>query len=135
MKILAVIIIIFAPGKKDDQVVKGSITVSPDTFSSSATDQVLRPGKKVLPSFFYFLLSPDLVAALVEEEGGQLVALVVLLLQLLARQCHLATKMEELVDKAMEGKIKLDLKYLKVELLCRLQPLCDLFQITLFFSK
>ena len=92
MKILAVIIIIFAPGKKDDQVVKGSITVSPNTFSSSATDQVLRPGKKVLPSFFYFLLSPDLVAALVEEEGGQLVALVVLLLQLLARQCHLATK-------------------------------------------
>ena len=31
------------------------------------------------------LLSPDLVAALVEEEGGQLVALVVLLLQLFAR--------------------------------------------------
>ena len=41
----------------------------------------------------------------------------------------------ELVDKAMEGKMKLDLKYLKVELLCRLQPLRDLFQITLFFSK
>ena len=82
------------------------------------------------------LLSPDLVAALVEEEGGQLVALVVLLLQLLAGQCHLATKMElELVDKAVEGKMKLDLKYLKVELLCRLQPLCDLFQIALFFSK
>ena len=38
------------------------------------------------------LLSPDLVAALVEEEGGQLVALVVLLLQLLARQRHLSTK-------------------------------------------
>ena len=38
------------------------------------------------------LLSPDLVAALVEEEGGQLVALVVLLLQLLARHCHLSTK-------------------------------------------
>ena len=81
------------------------------------------------------LLSPDLVAALVEEEGGELVALVVLLQQLLARQRHLATKMEELVDKAMEGKMKLHLKYLKVELLCRLQPLCDLFQITLFFSK
>ena len=82
------------------------------------------------------LLSPDLVAALVEEEGGQLVALVVLLLQLLARHGHLAIKMElELVDKAIEGKFKLHLKYLKVELLCRLQPLCDLFQITLFFSK
>ena len=133
MKILAVIIIIFAPGKKDDQVVKGSITVSPDTFSSSVTDQVL---KKKFFLLKLSLLSPDLVAALVEEEGGQLVALVVLLLQLLARQCHLATKMElELVDKAMEGKMKLDLKYLKVELLCRLQPLCDLFQITLFFSK
>ena len=86
------------------------------------------------PSFLS-LLSPDLVAALVEEEGGQLVALVVLLLQLLARQCHLATKMEDLVDKAIEGKMKLHLKNLKVELLCRLQPLCDLFQITLFFSK
>ena len=86
------------------------------------------------PSFLS-LLSPDLVAALVEEEGGQLVALVVLLLQLLARQCHLATKMEELVDKVIGGKMKLHLKYLKVELLCRLQPLCDLFQITLFFSK
>ena len=126
MKILAVIIIIFAPGEKDDQVVKGSITVSPDTFSSSATDQVLRIGKKVLPSFFYFLLSPDLVAALVEEEGGQLVALVVLLLQLLARQCHLATKMEELVDKAMEGKMKLDLKYLKIELSAVLDTYNDL---------
>ena len=133
MKILAPIIIILAPGEEDDQVVKSSITVSPDTFSSSATDQVLRPGEKS-PSFLS-LLSPDLVAALVEEEGGQLVALVVLLLQLLARQCHLATKMEELVDKAMEEKLKLHLEYLKVELLCRLQPLCDLFQITLFFSK
>ena len=42
---------------------------------------------------------------------------------------------EQVVDKAVEGKMKLDLKYLKVELLCWLQPLCDLFQITLFFSK
>ena len=54
MKILAVIIISFAPGKKDDQVVKGSITVSPDTFSSSVTDQVLRPGKKSFLPFFTF---------------------------------------------------------------------------------
>ena len=121
-----------APGEEDDQVVKGSITVSPDTFSSSVTDQVL---KKKFFLLKLSLLSPDLVAALVEEEGGQLVALVVLLLQLLARQCHLATKMEDLVDKAIEGKMKLHLKNLKVELLCRLQPLCDLFQITLFFSK
>ena len=66
-------IIIFAPGEKDDQVVKGSITVSPDTFSSSVTDQVLRPGEKVLPSFLYFLLT--LLLPLLKKRAASLLLL------------------------------------------------------------
>ena len=133
MKILAAIIIILAPGEEDDQVVKGSITVSPDTFSSSATDQVLRPGKKVLPSFLYFLLT--LLLPLLKKRAASLLLLWFFSCNSLPDIVTYQPKMEEMVDKAMEGKMKLDLKYLKVELLCRLQPLCDLFQITLFFSK
>ena len=126
-------IIIFAPGEKDDQVVKGSITVSPDTFSS-ATDQVLRITKCALFSnILYFLLT--LLLPLLKKRAASLLLLWFFSCNSLPDIVTYQPKMEEMVDKAMEGKIKLDLKYLKVELLCRLQPLCDLFQITLFFSK
>ena len=72
MKILAVIIIIFAPSKKDDQVVKGSITVSPDTFSSSVTDQVLKKSSS-FSSFLYFLLT--LLLPLLKKRAASLLLL------------------------------------------------------------
>ena len=95
----------------------------------------------------------NLVAALVEEEGGELVALGVLLLQLLARHCHLREQSNHsqntreknfgvpLLQLLVTNHVKqqcnqqgliLHLKDLKVELLCWLQSLCDLFQIALF---
>ena len=126
--------IVLAPGEEDDQVVKGSITVSPHTFSSSATDQVLKMAEcSLFSNILYSLLT--LLLPLLKKRAASLLLLWFFSCNSLPDIVTYQPKMEEMVDKAMEGKMKLDLKYLKVELLCRLQPLCDLFQITLFFSK
>ena len=135
MKILAVIIIIFAPGKKDDQVVKGSITVSPDTFSSSATDQVLRITKCALFSnILYFLLT--LLLPLLKKRAASLLLLWFFSCNSLPDNVTWQQRWSwSWSTRPWKGKWNWNLKYLKVELLCRHQPLCDLFQITLFFSK